>query len=189
MNVTDKLVVEAINKRLADRGKTLDGRPVWRVSWIDDQREIRKGKWDIITEAGIYLRTEVGIKEVPKYPWIKGCWGLEKIVFLPENSDAHLELVNIRNGSYELIYPFCDSNGNPLPVNARVVEMVLWHLENPTKRFESDDKEEDQKKFAEEVAYYEGLLDETGRTPLFEDEAAVFLDSTKQKGLTNAEPA
>jgi hypothetical protein len=184
MSVTDKVVIEAINRKLKERGRSLDGRPILRLVFSDDQIEKRVGTF---TDwyGHILIRQEYkALRETKKYGYIKGKWILERLTYLnPENKIVQEELVEARNGSYEPLYVFQDKDSNPLPVNWQVIERLLWTMENysPTRGNEHSVDSEEAEEMAKEIAYFEEVLGETGRSQLFAAEAAEFQDSTKQK--------
>lgn len=100
--------LETINKRLLDHyGKFEDGRPNWRVVWSDDQFEKRKITHTL--EGLELLHPEV--REVPKYLYAKHRYILERLIPVPYSS--HEELTT--STSYEPVWTFEDSQGNPLP--------------------------------------------------------------------------
>jgi len=88
------------NRRLKDNyGIWENGLPNYRLVWSEDQYEKRIGEFDIVTESGIFLRKEVGVKEVPKYRYFREKWVLEKI--FPINGPGLTE-----KWSYEPVYAF-----------------------------------------------------------------------------------
>ena len=113
--------LEEINRRLSDRyGKFEDGQPNWRVVWSDEQLEMRHGTFNKITEGGLYLGQETGVREVPKYPYIKNKFVLEKLVPIGIITDGMLDKV-----SYEPIWTFEDKFGEPLPVKWEAIEFII----------------------------------------------------------------
>jgi hypothetical protein len=101
--------VETLNKRLRDfYGLFETNEPKWRLGH-SSQTELQVGRFNVFTEAGLYLRTEEGVREVPKYPFIKPPkWILERLV--PVNTDAELKLT--KKTSYEPLWVF-GKKGNP----------------------------------------------------------------------------
>lgn len=74
-------------------------RPMWRVSWSDDQYEKRMTD---CTDGGIFLLTPE-VRELPKYQWIKAKWILENLVAVPDMHRNELAEIKV---SYECIYAF-----------------------------------------------------------------------------------
>lgn len=141
--------VEIINQRLLSFGKTLNNRPKWRVVWSDDQLEKRTGIFNEFV-TGIFIRTKVGTFEVPKYPYIKERWILER--YVPPEYSYNPEIPDSRNGSYEPLFPFEDGDGNPLPLNIKACEFIVRMAESPrSKMNENEIKAHLEKKEALEV--------------------------------------
>lgn len=65
----------------------------------------------------------------PKYPWIRSRWILEQW-FSPERV-YDKNYPDTVNGSYECIYVFEDKNLNPLPLNIKVVQLIVWRMNQP----------------------------------------------------------
>lgn len=115
-----------INKLLLERyGKELDGRPRFRLVWADNQLEKRHGEFEIYC-GDIYIRTEIGVQEMPKYSWISNRWILERLVFgapLPA-------IINDKPGSYECLWVFSASDGSFLTPHWWAVEHVVQAVLN-----------------------------------------------------------
>jgi len=181
-SVTEKQVIEMINRDLLSKYRVLDGRPIYRVVFSGDQYETRKGKF---TDwyGHIMIREVTAVRTVPKYWYIKpDCWVLERLTFfagvqaLKEISE---ELVEARNGSYETLLPFRDGEGNPLPCNQRIVDLVIWKLHNPTKVLPSDIEAARVAEEQEETKYFEGEIGKDERPELFIWDNSAFV-STRQ---------
>lgn len=97
--------IETINRQLSDNFgvDTVTGRPIWRVSWADDQFENRFDEYTDYSPEGVYLRTVKEVRNVPKYPWLKGLYVLERLVLVPEVNQVQLPTVK---QSYEPMFPF-----------------------------------------------------------------------------------
>lgn len=123
----------AFNNRLRDLyGLYYDGQPLYRIVWSDSQIENRFGtfeKW----KSGIYLGSHTGIAEVPKYPWIKERWVLER----REGHTPNPELPETI--SYEPKWVFENEQG-PVEPEWWAIEQLVHCITNPRKRFASDDK-------------------------------------------------
>ena len=180
---TDPLLLAQINEKLKEFGQSLDGRPVWRVSWSSTEMEKRRGWHEEYTPSGnIFIRKWFGVKNCLKYNYMMDRYVLERLTFLGDNMVAQQELVEARQGTYEPVYCFQDAHGNPLSVNWRIIDAIMStlavgaHYESPMAREEMKTKMEEL-----EVEEMEGYLGEEGRSPLFAFEQHAVLDSTKQK--------
>lgn len=114
-----------INKILKNFGiNQLDPKqPMFRLVWSEFQKENRLGEFNEYC-GPIFIRTFTGVKEVPKYNYIKDRWILEQ--WYPPAISYNKELPESRYGSYEPIYVFEDKDGNRLPLNQTVVEMIIY---------------------------------------------------------------
>ena len=103
--------LETINQRLKDSyGTDITGMyPNFRIVWSDGERELRRAEVNVFL-AKVFLRTEYGVQLLPKYPFIKERFVLEK--FTPTDNPELVE--GYKN--YEPIYVFEDKFGNALPV-------------------------------------------------------------------------
>jgi len=182
MSATDLIVIEAINRKLKERGRSIDGRPILRIVFSDDQLEKRVGTF---TDwyGSILIRQEYkALRECKKYGYISGKWILERLTFLDlNNAIVREELVDARNGTYEPLYVFQDKDQNPLPVNWRIIEKMLWSMENytPGRGNQSMADSAEGEELRQEIAYFEEEIGPHQRSQLFASEAAVFNDSTK----------
>lgn len=102
--------VAELNQQLIDHFgiDTVTGKPMWRVSWSNDQYE--KRLTDRTPEGLSLLYPEV--KELPKYPWIKDRWILERLVLIP---DVNIAEIPSEKQSYECMWKFEDRFENALP--------------------------------------------------------------------------
>lgn len=191
---SDRVMVDAVNRKLAEEYRLLDGRAIYRIVWSDEQFEVRKGTF---TDwyGHILIREEHNItREVKKYWYFdKPSWVLEKLVFFgnrKEMEEVTKELVNAQNGSYETIYRFYrDSTKQNLPVEFRIVDFIIWRLHNPGEKLNVEKAQAIEEK--EEVAYFEDQLSvasENKRSPLFIAENAVGV-STNQMVFRNSREA
>lgn len=80
---------------------TVSGEPIWRISWSNDQYEMRET--DYTAEGLRLLSTEVRL--LPKYQWIKNRWILERLVAVPVFQVKELAG---REVSYECMWKFQD---------------------------------------------------------------------------------
>jgi hypothetical protein len=116
----DAEVARQINKVLNTKEHNIFGAPVFRVAYADDQYEMRAGTYNEF-KGNLFVRTIYGVKKTPKYPQLKGIWILE---MWHEPNMLHSEEIKDHNG-YECLYAFRDRNFNPLPLNLKVVEIIL----------------------------------------------------------------
>lgn len=93
--------IKRINRQLESHFgiNTDDMRPMWRVSWSDDQYEKRETDR---TDAGIILLYPE-VRELPKYQWVKERWILERLVVVPE---AQVKELAEAKTSYECVWAF-----------------------------------------------------------------------------------
>ena len=117
-----KSQVEEINLYLKRNYGYFNEEPTWRVVWSDDQREMRKGTFNYFDKStGAFLRTEVGVHEVPKYDWIKEKYVLERIMPVPEiNRDELTSKL-----SYEPVFTFDNDAGQALIPRLDVCQLVI----------------------------------------------------------------
>lgn len=185
--ITDRIVIDSINKKLYDEYRTIDGRAIYRVVWGPDQLEVRKGKFSEFA-GSIFIREYVGIQKVKKYWYMNTpCWVLEKLVFVNGYhalKDIMEELVEAGNGLYEPLFTFVGLKKGtkeeiPLPVNWQVVEFILHRIHNPTKLVESDYAEIDRIEQQEEVDYFVDELSQNERSELFVFENSAFVSANQ----------
>jgi hypothetical protein len=169
--------VDIINKRLENLyGKELDGRQKFRLVWSSSQLEVRVGEFSVYS-GGIFLRTETGAREVPKYGYAPERWILEKTEYHPVNPEL------LRSESYEPIWIFQDEEGNALDPVWRAVEMVVHaYLNPPPKRSEKDFIRTEQEKKAKEVEVYYDMISSNSPylATMLHNKEATFIDSTKR---------
>src|SRR5215471_806676 len=93
--------VQEVNKLLVKHFgiDSITGQAMWRVVWSDDQYEKRLSTH---TKDGFQLLYPE-VMELPKYPWVKSRWTLERLVLIP---DIHVDELPTQKMSYEPMYPF-----------------------------------------------------------------------------------
>jgi hypothetical protein len=111
----------AVNKALERLGSNPSRRPLFRVVWSDDETEMRRGTFEE-HYGKVYVRTVQGVKEVPKYPYVKSRWVLER--WFPTSAGVLQELPDSRGGVYEPIFVLKGPEGQFLPLNEEVVTIV-----------------------------------------------------------------
>ena len=191
--ITDKVIIELINKMLHERYRVLDGRPIYRLVWSADELELRKGTYSEFY-GSIFIRQTTSVKWIKKYwNYTNPRWVLEKLVFIHNKhqlKEMQEELVLAYNGSYEPVYSFINKSDEPLPVVWEVVEYILWKLQNPAKTNPFLAQAAMEAEEAAEVAYFEEQLHEGERSPLFVWENSAFVSSNQlayRKSLTYTE--
>lgn len=105
-------------------GKTVDGKPLFRLVWSDEQFEHRLGTFRDFY-GDILVREVTEVRYTLKYPFIDPpTWVLEKIYpVTPEAVNAGLVATK---ESWEMIYAFQDKEGNPLPLAREMLEAALY---------------------------------------------------------------
>lgn len=184
------MIEQFLNNKLSERGRSLDGRPIWRLVWAPNQLEKRIGDFSDFY-GSIFLRRRRELRTVPKYWYIGPRWVLERLTFLPASASIHRELVSqsveldifapVKNGTYEPIYVFQDSENNPLPVTEFALDAIMHSLEfgARVKLTDSSLLEEYHKEIDQDARYFEEQIQDSGRSPLFAFENSVFVDSEK----------
>lgn len=99
-----KAECEAINKLLIDKFgiDTVTGLPMWRLVYSDSQYNKERGTFEDYTDGGIYLRTVTEVREVPKYPYLRGLYLLENLQGVPACNANDLPTQTL---TYECIHP------------------------------------------------------------------------------------
>lgn len=111
-----------INDYLKGVGSNPRGEPLFRLVWSTTQRELRYGTYNEFYHD-LFVRTVTGVREVPKYPFLVDRWVLE--MWRPPEMVICEELPESKNGLYEPLYVFEDGDRNPLPLNLKVVEIIV----------------------------------------------------------------
>jgi hypothetical protein len=148
--------VEILNQYLKAHGVNDFGQPLYRVVWSDFQLEHRRGVFrDFIGK--IFLREFVGVREVPKYNFVKERWILER--WFPPSMAWHPELPDSSQGNYEPFYVFQDRHGNYLEPIKRVCDKLIHRAEHPVHRTEqeriNEQMEQEDKQAEEDADYFE----------------------------------
>lgn len=145
-----------INKAIAEKyGKSITGDPIYRLT--QNQRNLtekRRGIFNIFY-GHIFIRTEKGVKEVPKYNYIDdGIWILEKFDYTNNPELA-------TKSSYEPIYVFTDplTGGYQRPNMRAVMLLCKWNIEKATNPVETENEriEREAKEFFEALGGKPGL--------------------------------
>ena len=118
-----------INKKLASLGHHLDGRPLYRLVWSNDQIELRHGMYQNVVEfvdnegrkKDLYLGEQEQTKRTLKYPNNPDRWVLEKLYHFPPNP----ELPESGQGDYEPLWVFQDKEGNYLSPEWFAIDYII----------------------------------------------------------------
>lgn len=143
--------IEKINEWLArDYPKHIDGRPMFRIVWSEDQFEKR---WIDTTKDGLQLLNPV-VEEVPKYKqYIQGKYILERIVTILPGVETDL----VEREPYEVLWVFQDRHGEYLPPRYDACKIVIEQVyENMTKGVEV--KKEDPDAYEKRIKHMEEIL-------------------------------
>jgi hypothetical protein len=101
--------ISSLNQQLVDAFglDTSTNQSIFRIVWSDDETEKR-----MVSDIGGIHLLYPEIREVKKYPYVKGMYILERLVLVPYYQRHELADVKL---SYEPIWTFCDKAGNYLP--------------------------------------------------------------------------
>src|ERR1700694_5267166 len=102
-----------INNYLKSLAVTPSNDSMFRLSWSDDQFELRKGTYCLYM-GEVFIKEEKRTERVHKYNWIRERWILEKWT-PPDQIKEKDELPEWQKGSYECFYVFETKKGGPLP--------------------------------------------------------------------------
>lgn len=149
--------VKKINKELTKIYGNL-----YRLVFSDNEREMRKGEFNVFY-GQLFLRTEIGVREVKKYPYIKSKYVLEK--YVPPPLSFISEVPESVHGSYEPLYIFEDKDGNYLKPILRVALMVCYANQNPVDYWKRKNQLDDEEK-KQEQADYDAVYLGVDRTPI-----------------------
>lgn len=98
--------IDRVNVTLLDHYSRLEGLPVWRVVWSEDQFEWRYGTYEDRTSEGIFIREVTERRKVPKYrQWAPEKWVLERLLVVPMDADPNHPQIDSAL-SYEPIWVF-----------------------------------------------------------------------------------
>lgn len=150
-------VVKAINKRLQKLYPD-----TYRIVFSDNEFENRKGEFNVYFGT-LFLRTETGIRNVKKYPYIKSRFIIEK--FVPPPLSFIEELPDSIKGSWEPLYVFEGAGGNYLKPIMKVALIVCNANQNPVKYWDRK-KQFDEEEQKQELADYNSVADEYDVTPI-----------------------
>jgi hypothetical protein len=174
--------VDYINKKLENLyGKTLDGKPRFRVVWSDEQFEFRKGEFNEYS-GPIFIRTVKGVKRVPKYSYIKERWVFEMYC---EGSAVNVPDLVAETSTYEPMYVFQSGKGEYLEPLLKVCQAFVFnylHPEcNPDQR-RAYYEEIEIREFDNEVKYFENTLDTPYLADRLHDNDGIIINPGFPKG-------
>lgn len=138
-----------INKFLANkygRDHNRGSQPRYRVVWSVDSLETRYGTFNEFS-SGIFLRTFIGAKQMPKYPWLSGRnarYVLEKLQNHGIPYALRHELMSW--DGYEILYVFQNNPRLPLPLDLEIADIACHFDVNGTIKGSSYWQEMEQKK-------------------------------------------
>jgi len=126
-------------------GKNCYGEPNYRVAWSSSRLETVAGEWEDYSESGIWLRTVVETRRVPKYwthpeRWIVEKWLPPEEYGSPETwRQQTAEFVRGQTvlqlgpyperGDYELAFVVEDQKGSYVPLTEAIVEGIVRCIE------------------------------------------------------------
>lgn len=144
-------------------GVNLVGQPLFRISWSDAQTEKRFGVYNEFY-GDIFVREIRGLREVPKYPYVKERWVLER--WMPPALAYTSEIPSTAEGSYEPLFVFQTEQGESLPLNEEVIHKMIHmvlHPQLPGDRM-SDLRQQERDAFDLEVKQNLEELEDAGRS-------------------------
>lgn len=144
-------------------GKNLKGEPIFRISFSDTQIEKRFGKFAEFS-GPIFLREFCGLREVPKYPYLKAKYVLER--WMPPSLAHTHEIPGTSEGSYEPVYVYQTADGEALSPIEIVAHKIIQQLFNPILPGDRQSriKTEEDKFVAAEIDYNYEVLSDQGRS-------------------------
>jgi hypothetical protein len=126
-------------------GRNRYGEANYRVVWSSTRLETIGGEWDDYSEGGIWLRTVVETRRVPKYwthpdRWIVEKWLAPEEYGSPESWRRHTtEFIGAQavaqlgpypdRGDYELAFVVEDQDGDYVPLTEAIVEGIIGCIE------------------------------------------------------------
>lgn len=134
----------------------------YRVSWTTEQTEKRFIKDRQVFSGPIFLRTETGVFEVPKYPFDKDRWAVEKCIPNPPGYD----IAGV-NYSYEPLFILKTNTDEYLPLEKKAIRIIIFFHENPdiTRMNPAQLADAELKMEAQEVAEFEDKLQDIMSDP------------------------
>lgn len=134
MNLNDLTESERINDRMERLyGKhTVKNLSNYRIIFADERyTEKRQGTFNVYA-GDIFLREETGIREVEKYPWLRGQWVVEGLVPNP-----HSEVYD-GDSIYNPIWAFPENLPLSFEAIVKVMNAVFTHVKATKPRSEEE---------------------------------------------------
>ena len=155
-----------INQRLKDiyGYSPLDGtKAKYRVVWSTGLTEKRHGTFNDYY-GHIFVRSVVATREVPKYPYDKDRWVLERYIRTGDRPELD------GTDHYEPMWTLKDAEGGFLPLNWKAIEIIVNALETPLKAsplamLEEAEKKKDEAQLARDIDFIGDMM----RSPYFGD--------------------
>jgi hypothetical protein len=169
---------KVINEFLKGFGSNLRGEPLFRLVRAEEQLEFRRGTFNEFY-GKVFVRTVTGVKQTKKYDFLPPCWILEQ--WLGPEQVANLELPESNLGSYECRYPFVDNKNKELPLNGRVVEILMYNFLKPQSSpdaIRSRIKLELEQLDEKESKYFDDVLDDGYIIPALAGKVGVSMHIT-----------
>lgn len=151
----ENVPLKQYNRLLAERyGYADEEHQTWRLAWTSEEFETKHGNFIDWGGPGgdVLIRKEENVvRRVPKYPFAKNRWVLEKFVPRP-----HPDLVLLTKGSYEIACIFEGKDRQPLPVWWEAIEFYIkMATQGPAKCAEDGD----DVKYRKEIDLIMDILD------------------------------
>jgi hypothetical protein len=148
---------------LVPEGNLYSGQPLFRLRRAEEEYEMRFGEFNLFY-GSIFIKTEKGVRETLKYPFLPKTWILEQ--WWPPQKYFNRELPDSVNGGYDIVFVFADKKDNPLPFNKKVLEIFMGQRMLPgatpeQRRIHYKNLQEIRDK--EEEAYFMEVTEDNGR--------------------------
>ena len=169
--------IERLNKWLETKGKSPEGKVLYRLVWSDSIFENRFGTFNDFTESGLFVRQISEVRRVRKYSYINERFIFEK--WAPGNLTANKELPDSLNGDYIPVYVFEDKEGKYLPPTEKSLSFIINFMNG---RIEKDRTPSEQEIYDKEIAYEVEKMD---THPVFSTHGEAKDSVGYTKGLKN----
>lgn len=103
------------------------GRSLYRVVWANDEYEKRLC---YTTDSGVEL-LQPEVREVPKYPWSKDLYVLERLTEIPFQNLKDLPTQKL---SYEPLWTFIGANNLPVPPTTQACKYIIETVKEAMER-------------------------------------------------------
>jgi hypothetical protein len=111
--------IKTLNERLIEYfgTDTVTSQPIFRIVWANDELEMR-----LVNELNGIQLLYPEVRQVKKYPYLKGMYVLERLVAIPEINEKDLPTSKV---SYEPVWAYRDASGNSLPPIWEATKFVI----------------------------------------------------------------